>query len=178
MIVMKKIIIQLIISSIFVFNSTFLLFLQEKVIQGRVTTFDSIPLFGASIKVKSTKEVVFSDTLGMFTVSCFQEDKLKVTAKGFSNQNVKIKEEINDVWVNLRLNLGPINHELAIGYGHVKDRDKLYAIPSLNENDMDFSHYGVQIINNEIIIRYPFEWGSNAAIVTVDYNSPPTKVGK
>ncbi len=68
---MKRLIIQIIVSSFFVFNSTFLLLGQEKVIEGMVTTFDSIPLISASIEVKSTKELVYTDTLGMFTVSCF-----------------------------------------------------------------------------------------------------------
>ena len=179
---MKKLIIQIIISSIFVFYSTFLLFGQEKVIHGVVTTFDSIPLIGASIKVKSTKEVVYSDTLGLFTVSCLPKDKLKVTARGFLNQNVKIKEKINYALVNLKLKPGPESREIAIGYGHVKDKDKLYAISSLNEKDMDFSQYtdiydvirgrfsGVQISNGEIIIRgggHSFA-GSNSALLIVD----------
>jgi len=178
---MKKLIIQIIISSIFVFYSTFLLFGQEKVIQGKVTTFDSIPLIGASIKVKSTKEVVYSDTLGLFTVSCIPKDKLKVTARGFSNQNVKIEEKIKYVLVNLKLKPGPESREMAIGYGHVKDKDKLYAISSLNEKDMNFSQYtdiydiikgrfpGVQISGGEIIIRgINTIMGSNAALLVVD----------
>ncbi|MCK4465246.1 MAG: TonB-dependent receptor plug domain-containing protein [Bacteroidales bacterium] len=178
---MKKLIIQIIISSIFVFYSTFLLFGQEKVIHGKVTTFESIPLIGASIKVKSTKEVVYSDTLGLFTVSCLPKDKLKVTARGFSNQNVKIKEKIKYVLVNLKLKPDPESREIAIGYGHVKDKDKLYAISSLNEKDMDFSQYndiydiirgrfpGVQISGGEIIIRgISTIMGSYAALLVVD----------
>ena len=178
---MKRLIIQIIISSIFVFYSTFLLFGQEKVIHGVVTTFDSIPLIGASIKVKSTKEVVYSDTLGLFTVSCLTKDKLKVTARGFLNQNVKIKEKIKYVLVNLKLKPGPESREIAIGYGHVKEKDKLYAISSLNEKDMDFSQYadiydiirgrfsGVQISGDEIIIRGRQSiMGSNAALLVVD----------
>jgi TonB-dependent SusC/RagA subfamily outer membrane receptor len=178
---MKKLIIQIIIFSIFVFSSTCLLFGQENVITGKVTTFDSIPLIGVSIKVKSTKEVVYSDTLGLFTVSCLPKDKLKVTARGFSNQNVKIKGKIKYVFVNLKLKPGPENREMAIGYGHVKDKDKVYSISSLNEKDMHFSQYtdiyniisarfpGVQIIGGEIIIRgrQTFK-GSDAALLVVD----------
>ncbi|MBA7570158.1 TonB-dependent receptor P39 [subsurface metagenome] len=178
---MKKLTVQIIISSFFVFYSTFVLFGQEKVIRGKVTTFESIPLIGAGIKVKSTKEVVYSDTLGLFTVSCLPKDKLKVTARGFSNQNVKIKEKIKYVLVNLKLKPGPESREIAIGYGHVKDKDKLYAISSLNEKDMDFSRYtdiydiikgrfpGVRIIGDEIIIRGRQTFtGSDAALLVVD----------
>lgn len=180
---MKKLIIRIIISSFFVFNSTALLFGQEKLVEGMVTTFDSIPLIGAGIEVKSTKELVYTDTLGMFTVSCLQVDKLKVTARGFASKNVKIEEKIKYVLVNLKLKPGPENRELAIGYGHVKDADKLYAISNVNENDIDFSHYSniyqimeeqfsssVQVRSGgEIIIRdSPTMSGSNAALLIVD----------
>ena len=180
---MKQLIVQIIISSCFVFNSTLLLFGQEKLIEGMVTTFDSIPLIGASIEVKSTKELVFTDTLGMFTVSCFPEDKLKVTARGFARKNVKIGENIKYVLVNLKLMPGPENRELAIGFGHVKDADKLYAISNVNENDIEFSRYSdihqiilerfsgsVQVRSSgEIVIRNsPTMTGSNAALLIVD----------
>ena len=59
-------------------------FAQDRIIHGRVFTFDSIPLVKASIEVKSTKQVVFSDTLGNFSVGCAMEDQLKVSARGFS----------------------------------------------------------------------------------------------
>lgn len=148
-----------------------------------VTTFDSIPLIGATIKVKSTKEFIYTDTLGMFTVSCLLEDKLKVTARGFARKNVKVEEKTRYVLVNLKLMPGPQNRELAIGYGHVKDADKLYAISNVNEYDTDFSRYSdihqvivelfsasVQVRNNgEIVIRdTPTLSGSNAALLIVD----------
>jgi len=189
---MKKLIIQVIISSFFIFNPASLLFGQEKVVQGRITTFDSIPIVAASIKVKSTKQIVLSDTLGIFTVFCLPKDKLKVTAGGFSSQNVKIEEKIKYVFVNLKLKPGPQNRELAIGYGHVREIDKLDAMSSLNEKDFDYSSYsdiyelirgrfpgvyelirgrfpGVQVQGGEIIIRGQGSvYMSNAALLIVN----------
>ena len=178
---MKKLIFQIIISSILIINSSFLLFGQEEIIHGNVTTFETFLLSGVSIKVKSTKKVVFSDTLGRFTALCLSKDKLKVSARGFSNQNVKIDEKTKYIFVNLKLKPGPENRELAIGYGYVKDRDKLDAMSSLNEKDTNFSQYSniyeiirgrfssVQIINDEIIIRGGTTiLGSSAALLIVD----------
>jgi TonB-dependent SusC/RagA subfamily outer membrane receptor len=181
--IMIKSIFRIIISSFLVFNSTFLLSGQEKVIEGMVTTFDTLPLVGASIEVKSTKKLVYTDTLGMFTLSCSPKDKLKITANGFARKNVKIDERIKYVLANLKLLPGPENRELAVGYGHVQDADKLYAISNVNENDIDFSHYSniyqileeqfsssVQIRSGgELVIRNtPTLSGSNAALLIVD----------
>ena len=180
---MKKWISTILIAAFFVLGATDLLLGQDKVIEGMVTTFDSIPVIGASIEVKSTKEKVLTDTLGMFKVTCLPEDKLKVTARGFSRVNVKTGEKTKYVLVNLKLRPGPENRDLAIGYGHVKDADKLYAISNVNENDTDFSHYSdiykiieerfsssVQVRNTgEFIIRNtPTMSGSNAALLIVD----------
>ena len=174
----KKVYLSLIIS-VFLFTSN--LNAQEKIIHGVITTFDSIPLIGAKIQVKSTKQIVLSDTLGHFSVACNLDDKLKVTANGFYNQNVKLTEKIKLVAVNLKLKAGEKNREYAIGYGHVTDRDKLNAVANLNNSDVDFSQYsnmydlirgrfaGVQIMNGDIIIRGINSINSsNTALIVVD----------
>ncbi|MDB4582038.1 TonB-dependent receptor plug domain-containing protein [Draconibacterium sp.] len=166
---------------IIIFCTTSFLVAQEKVLHGKVTTFDSIPLIGASVQIKSTEQIVKTDSLGIFTVSCYQKDKLKVTANGFSRQNVKIEEEVKYIFVNLKLKPGRENREMAIGYGHVKEKERLYSISSMNRNEMDFSQYtdiyeiirgrfpGVEIRNGEIIIRGTSTLlGSDAALLVVD----------
>ncbi|MCF6331911.1 MAG: TonB-dependent receptor plug domain-containing protein [Draconibacterium sp.] len=154
---------------------------QDRIVHGMVTTFDSIPLIGVKIKVQSTKQVVTSDTLGNFSVGCNAKDKLKLSANGFYTQNVKLDNKIKLVAVNLKLKPGEKSRELAIGYGHVSDRDKLNAVASLSKNDVDFSQYsdifelirgrfaGVQVVNGEIIIRGVNSINSSsAALIVVD----------
>jgi len=116
-------------------------FAQDRVINGRVHTFDSIPLINASIKVKSTKQVVKSDTLGNFYAACNYDDVIKVYAKGFYPEKVKLKPNIKLVIANLRLKPGEKNREIAIGYGHILNADKLNAVANLNSDDLDFSQY-------------------------------------
>jgi TonB-dependent SusC/RagA subfamily outer membrane receptor len=152
---------------------------QERLMNGRVFTFDSIPLINASVEVKSTKQVVTTDTLGNFYVSCLPNDVLKVSARGFTTVKVKLKPNTKLALVNLNLKPGEKNREIAVGYGHVKDSEKLNAVANLNSGDMDFSQYsnlyevirgrfaGVQIVNGEIIIRgqNSINSGSSALIV-------------
>ncbi|MCD6354418.1 MAG: TonB-dependent receptor plug domain-containing protein [Prolixibacteraceae bacterium] len=154
---------------------------QDRVIHGMVTTFDSIPLIGVKIKIKSTKQVVFTDTLGNFAVGCNKKDKIILTAKGFYKQNVKLTDKIKFVAVNMKIHPGEKPREYAIGYGYVKDKDKLAALSNLNNNDIDFTNYnnlydlirgrfaGVQIMNGEIIIRGINSINSSsAALIVVD----------
>ncbi len=173
---MKKICILL----TFIFVSMFL-HAQDHVIHGVVHTLDKIPLIGAEIKVKSTKQSVFTDSLGNFTAFCNSEDKLKVVAKGFYNQNVKIAGSTKVVAVNLNLKPGEKQREYAIGYGYVSEEDRTNALAGVNTDYTSFSKYsdiydlirgqlaGVQIKNGEIIIRGDRSFqGSSAALIVVD----------
>jgi len=155
---------------------------QERLLQGMVTTFDSIPLIGAEIKVKSSKQVITTDTLGRFRTYVEPEDKLRVTAKGFYPQNVKLEEKIKLVLINLKLKPTPKAKEYAIGYGYVKDAEKLNALSQLTGDDVDFSQYsnmydlirgrfaGVVVQpNGDIIIRGVNSLNlSSAALIIID----------
>jgi TonB-dependent SusC/RagA subfamily outer membrane receptor len=154
---------------------------QDRVIHGIVTTFDSIPLIDAEVKVRSTKQTVLTDSLGRFVVAVNPGDRLTVSAYGFYNQKVKLEEKTKVAAINLRLKPGDKNREYAIGYGHVSDRDKLNALATLNNKDIDFTQYsniyelikgrfaGVQVVNGEIIIRGINSINSSsAALIIVD----------
>lgn len=154
---------------------------QDRMIHGIVTTFDSIPLMDVEIRVKSSDQTVYTDSLGRFMVATQPEEKLILKAHGFQTQRVKLNEKIKFAAVNLKLKPGEKNREYATGYGHVSDRDKLSALDNLNRDDLDFSQYdniydlikgrfaGVDVKNGEIIIRGPSSFNlSSSALIVVD----------
>lgn len=114
---------------------------QERVINGLVTTFDSIPLIGADVRIASSKEVIKTDTLGRFIAKVKPEDKLKVSAKGFYPETVKLEQNIKMALINLKLKPTEKSKEYAIGYGYVKDSERLNALAQLSSDDMNFSQY-------------------------------------
>ena len=145
-------------------------FAQDKTLTGKVTTFDSIPLIGVDVLVKSTKMMYKTDSLGRFQVFCNPEDKLEISANGFYSQKVKVEKEVRMIFINLKLKKGDNNLELAgryvnVGYGFVDSKSLLNAVSSLNKNDIDFSVYtnmfdliqgqfpGVTVDGNKIIVR-------------------------
>ena len=163
-------------------------FAQDKTLVGKVTTFDSIPLIGVDVLVKSTKRVYKTDSLGRFQVFCDPEDKLEISASGFYSQKVKVEKAIRLIYVNLKLKKGDDNLDLAgryvnVGYGYVDSKSLLNAVSSVNKSDIDFSVYtnmfdliqgqfpGVTVEGNRIIVRgsktiYGTE--SDAALLVVD----------
>jgi TonB-dependent SusC/RagA subfamily outer membrane receptor len=157
------------------------LFSQEKYIKGIVTTFDSLALIGADVQVKSSKEMIKTDSLGCFNAKVSANDKLKISAKGFVSKSIKIEEKTKLVAVNLEIKPTPKAQEYAIGYGYVKDREKLNALCQLTNDKNNFSKYsnmydlirgrfpGVQVQGTDIIIRGQGSINSsNTALIIID----------
>ena len=156
------------------------LYPQFKIINGAITTFEEIPVQDALIVVKSSGQKETSDSLGNFSVQCKYNDQIQVSAAGFVKRNIKIKEETKLVLVNLTLLPKESAKELAVGYGHVKDKNKLYAMAE-ERNGINYSQYnniyeiltgnftGVQIINGEVIVRSSASFtSSSSALLIVD----------
>jgi len=172
---------KLLVYSLLTIISTIQLVGQERIIKGEVTVFDSIPLSGVSIGVKSSGEAVLSDSLGRFAVSCQPKDKLQFLANGFYRQNVKLKEETRFAMVNMKLKPGEENREIAIGYGYITDKERFHAASALSSKDIDFTMYtdafeaikgrfpGVQVSGNDVIIRGASSFQlSSAALLVLD----------
>lgn len=154
---------------------------QERTVKGIVTTFDSIKVVGVEVKELSTKKIVLTDSTGSFSINCLPGDKIRFSAKGFYSQKVKITENIKLLLVNLTLKPGEKSKEIAVGYGYVKDVNRLNSILSANSDNSRFSNYAnmydliraqfpsVQVVNKEIIIRGKSSiHGSDAALIVVD----------
>lgn len=138
---------------------------QDRIIHGIVTTFDSISLHGAIVKVASSKQEVLTDSTGNFSVGCDLNDKLKVYADGFYTQNVKLEKSTKYAAVNLKLKAGDKNLEIATSFTNVLDRDKLSSLASMSSNDLNLSVYsnvfdaitgkfpGLQVDGTNLIVR-------------------------
>lgn len=154
---------------------------QQKIIRGQVTAHEEIPLFGAEILVKSSGENYKTDSLGNFRIECADKDKISISVQGFTKEEIRIKKKTKYVLVNLKLKSGEENKELAMGYVNMADKDKLYAVKAIDDDEMDYSSFrniqevltgnfpGLQIQNGEIIIRNTASFtGDNAALIIVD----------
>lgn len=167
---------------IFLFSFTSILYSQERTVSGFVTTLDNIAVVNAEVKVLSSKVTVLTDSVGNFKVSCLLKDKIKISAKGFYSQKIKIDKETKETFINLKFKPGGRNLDVAVGYGHIKEKDKSYAISIIRDDDeFEFSKYSdmlQHIVNSspsiifqggEIIIRGSSSLlGSNAALILID----------
>lgn len=195
---MKTKILFLIICSVFSFSTS--LIAKERVVNGKVTTFKIFAVHNASILIKGTKAEIVTDSMGYFTFTCDESEKLTISANGFFSEKVDLKDiAANDsVNVELRLKKGKKNIEYATGYGHISEKNLTYAIQHL-EAVPDYSSYnnildilegrvsGITITASSINIRgnTTLNGGNVDALLVVDgtvvdfsvfKNIPPTQV--
>ena len=155
---------------------------QERTVTGFVTTLESIAVVNAEVEVLSSKATVLTDSVGKFEVSCLINDKIKISAKGFKTQKVKIDEKTKEAYINLTFKPAEKNVELAVGYGYIKEEDKSYAISSIRNNDKNkfymYSNMIDVIVNSSTSVEYRdggFKirgesslLGSNNALIIID----------
>lgn len=176
------------ISIVSVFCYTTSLEAQERTIKGVVTTFEDVTVAKAQVKSIRTKEVVMTDSIGVFRIACFPGDKIRISAKGFDSQSFKVTENTTTAFINLELKPNAKSKELAVAYGHVRDADNLNAVASVSTSDRNYADFdsvydilvqipNLRIVGSDVIIRGKNSInGSGAALIVVDRLIQPNYV--
>jgi TonB-dependent SusC/RagA subfamily outer membrane receptor len=152
---------------------------QNHTVRGIIYAKEVIPLKGVAIKIQSTKKTVFTDSNGKFELVCDKNDKLKLKARGFYTESVKISEKVKVVAVNMKLKSGEKSRVYAIGYGYVSEQDKTSTVSTRNVGSKDYAKYrsvnaiieqmGAQERSGEFILRGENSINSSsAALIVID----------
>ena len=147
-----------------VFISSFV-FAQNKVVYGKLTTFNTYPVQNVEVTTKKAKTSVTSDSLGQFSIVCFENDIIRIRPKTFKPVNKKVRPDTDSVFINLLFIDSKSNRELAFGYGYINKEDLIYAVNHLEQENNDFCSYanifdlirgrfsGVRVTSTNVYIR-------------------------
>ena len=125
---------------------------KSKVIAGKVTTFGVIPLNNVQFTASKSGEVAYSDSLGLFSISCFEKDIIKIIASGFDGKRIKVKK-YNQVSIDLVYSNNETSFAEATGKGHIsKKRLELSIKKYPLKGEKNYSKYTniYELIKNEI----------------------------
>lgn len=138
---------------------------QNKVVHGKLTAFNTYPIQNVEVTAKKAKTSVMSDSLGQFSIVCFENDVIRIRPKTFKPVNKKIKSDTDSLIINLLFIDTKSNRELAVGYGYINEEDLIYAATHLEQENNDFCNYanifdlikgrfsGVTVSGNNVYIR-------------------------
>jgi hypothetical protein len=126
---------------------------EKKTVTGIVTTFKVIPLNNVQITASKSGEVVYSDSLGIFSINCTKKDVIEIFASGFDSKRVKVKK-IDNTKINLIYSNTNTSFKSAEKNGHISKELLEEAIVKYPlKGQKDYSKYRTiyNLISNEMV---------------------------
>jgi len=156
-------------------------FAQDRVVYGTLTAFNTYPVQNVKVTAKKAKTAVISDSLGQFSIVCFEDDIIKIKPKVFRTVNRRLGPDTDSLTINLLFIDTRSNRELAVGYGYMNREDITYAVSHLEHENNNFCDYsdifnvikgrfaGVTVSNGEVHIRGSISfYGETKALYVVN----------
>jgi hypothetical protein len=122
-------------------------------VKGTVTAFNNYYVKNVEVTSKKTRSKAFTDSLGRFEITAYGGDVLNFNASGFVNNRRKVASDEDEISVNMILVPNKKNKKLAVGYGHMYERDLAYAMEHYNDFNNDFMKYSdiKELLQKELI---------------------------
>ena len=118
-----------------IFLTSFLSSFAQTTIEGVVNDVKGLPMIGANVVVKGTKNAVLTDFEGAFKIQAKIGDVLLISSLGFDKKVVKIQGNF------IKIVLGELNEALnevvVVGYGSVKKKDLTGAVSSVRATSIE-----------------------------------------
>lgn len=115
---------------------------QQKVISGKVTSFDYIGLKGVLVKAVKAKTSTETDSTGYFQIPCNEKDVIKFTANQFRSAKKKINPGSADTMnISLNLNLIDFDLETAFKQGYIRQTDVETVNKYIEDNGPNYCQF-------------------------------------
>jgi TonB-dependent SusC/RagA subfamily outer membrane receptor len=140
-------------------------FAQTRAIHGRLTAFNTYLVKNVIVTAKKAKTVVTSDSLGEFSIVCHENDIIRIKPRTFQPVSRRVGPDTDSLVINLLFIDSKTNREMAVGYGYMNEKDLIYAVNHLDQENNDFCNYanifdlikgrfsGVTVAGGNIFIR-------------------------
>lgn len=117
------------------------LFSQNRVVIGKLTTFNRFPVKNVKVVAKKSGTSALSDSMGIFSIVCHKKDVLKIKPKAFQAVTRRVGPDSDSLVINLVFIDNESNRKVATGYGYVNQEDLAYAVSNLDYANNDFCNY-------------------------------------
>lgn len=125
----------------------------NRTVTGTIQSPDSLPLAGATITVKETRQTTRTDDKGHFSLSApAGQLTLEVSYVGYAPGNIIVSPTATEVGLVMQRQAGNnLNEVIVIGYGATRKKDLTGAVTSITEKDFNPGVMGSpeQLINGK-----------------------------
>lgn len=109
---------------------------QTREVKGKVIDSKGIPVAGATVTIKGTKNSKATSTDGSFTVTAKQGDVLLISAVAFETQELTIGSE-NFYNISLKETASTLNDVVVVGYGKASKKTLSSAVTTIKPDDFN-----------------------------------------
>ncbi len=154
---------------------------QTRVVYGSLTVYNTYPVQNVVVASKKAKLSTISDSLGQFSILCYENDIIKIKAKSFRAVSRKVGPDTDSLFINLVFIDTKANREIAVGYGYISEHELTYAVSQLKQENNEYCNYdnifdlvkgrfpGVEVSDNAIYVRRNYSLhGRTEALYVVD----------
>lgn len=96
---------------------------------------NGLPLFGVTVSLKGTKDVISTDANGSFSIKAKIGETLVLSYIGFIKQEIKITTS-GQLTIRLKDDVKALDEVVVIGYGSAKRKDLTGSISSISGNEL------------------------------------------
>lgn len=115
---------------------------QQRIIKGRVTSFNSIGIKQAIVEEIKSKTTVLTDTLGYYELKCDSKSIIRISAKQFRTVKIRVKQiASNTLSTNLDYNIYEFDVDQAFEQGYLRMVDLPNIKQYLENNGPNFCQY-------------------------------------
>ena len=105
---------------------------SELIVTGRITDTKGVPLLGANVIEKGTKNGTVSDENGLFELKLLNPDRILIISYvGFQNQEIKTAGQ-DFIDISLKSDSSQLNEVVVVGYGTQRKADVTGAVGSIS----------------------------------------------
>ena len=114
---------------------------QTHTVNGRIIAFKKYPVNKVKVSSKRAKTFVYSDSLGIYSISCNKNDQLVFNASGFQNQRIKLKGQ-DSLLVNLVIIESELAYDEVVKGKHLSQSKLDYCLNNLIDNNNNYDKLG------------------------------------
>ncbi|HEY4063035.1 MAG TPA: TonB-dependent receptor [Puia sp.] len=111
---------------------------QDRVVKGRVTGADNLPLEGVSVVAVQSSKGTVTDREGRFSLRLPATDAMVIFSHlGFSSDTVRVKDEMNVVLSSQNNAASQLNPVVVVGYGTLRKRSVTGSVGVVSSESME-----------------------------------------
>lgn len=145
--------------------------IQQRVITGKVSSKQGLPLEGVTVTVKGTSTVVMTNKNGEYRITLNTTSTLLFSILGYVPREVVIPITNNVFNITLEEKINDLDNVVVVGYGSVRKSDLTGAIAQIDptKKEASFTVNATDLLRNVVAgMNIPFSTGAKGNVNTND----------